>query len=147
MTCKHLNWRKWVNNSSFFYQGLFYEFFRFIVECCSCIAWFYGMQYLKEVLCPATISSGKISYDRWGTSCPALYMVKIAFFSWLSLDLGSSLGCSWIPCLFLQFIKLPVQVDITNKILPVSQEFDEQDMYVCMYAPSIPLSCMILLWF
>ena len=74
-------------------------------------------------------------------------MVKIAFSSWLSLDLGSSLGFSQFPCLFLQFIKLPVQVDITNKILPVSQEFDEQDMYVCMYAPSIPLSCMILLWF
>lgn len=105
------------------------------------------MQYLEEVLRPATISSGKISYDRRGTSCPAVYMVKMAFSSWLSLDLGSSLGCSRIPYLFLQFIKLPVQVDITNKIIPVFQEFDEQDMYVCMYAPSIPLSCMILVWF
>ena len=66
-------------------------------------------------------------------------MVKIVFSSQLSLDLGigSSLGFSQIPFLFLQFIKLPVQVDITNKIWPVCQEFDEQDMYVCMH-PQFP---------
>ena len=72
-------------------------------------------------------------------------MVKIAFSSWLSLDLGSSLGCSQFPCLFLQFIKLPVQVDITNKILPVCQEFDEQDMYVCtLNSPKLYDFIMIL---